>query len=702
MQWQVYMGKILVRILALIFLVYPYLVSAQIEPDSTHAEQLQQQKIENYSEQTESEFDITDLISGLEYYRKHPVNLNTADYEDLQKLGILDDIRIKNLLDHIKKNGRLLSVYELQTIEGFDAQLIEILLPYVEVNDYGKRKFNFRDITKYASNDIMFRYQRILEKATGYNEVPDSVRQEAPGSYYLGSRDKMYLKYRFNYFNNIKIGLTAEKDAGEEFFRGSNRYGFDFYSGYINLNNTGILRNVVAGDYLLQFGQGLTIWTGMSFGKSSDAVGIKKIGRGIAPSNSVYENGFMRGAAFTLVLKNFSLSGFYSRKKVDGNVISDTSENIESYISSLPEDGLHNTQLAIAKEKTVTEQIAGGHLGYKTRAFDLGVTAYTTLFSEPLHKEYEPYNRFEFSGDKNFNIGMHYSYILKNFNFFGETAIGQNLGLATFNGLMANVNKYFSLVVSYRYYQRNYQSLYSSAFSQANHSCNESGLYMGFVIKPHYKITCSAYADVYRYPWLKYQVDAPSSGYDINASLQYKPTKKIQIDLRYKFESSEKNTDDEEAVVDYLVPVHRQNFRFNIAWPVSNTVFFGNRVDVSNYRKYPHEAEWGYFLSQDIRYRNPKSPVAASFRFSVFDTKSYNSRIYIYENDVLYAYSLPSLYDKGIRYYILLQFTLGRHVNIWLRFAQTNYNDKNIISSGPNEINDHTQSEIKAQIRFKF
>jgi hypothetical protein len=512
----------------------------------------------------------------------------------------------------------------------------------------------------------------------------------------------MYLKYRFNYFNNIKIGITAEKDAGEDFFRGSNPYGFDFYSGYINVNNIGILKNLVVGDYLLQFGQGLTLWNGMSFGKSADAVGIKKSGRGIAPSNSVYENGFMRGAAFTLGLQHFSFSGFYSQKKIDGNIISDTSENIESYISSLPEDGNHNTLSAIAKEKTVSEQIMGGHFGYKTRAVDIGVTAYATRFSQPLNKEYQPYNQFEFAGDKNFDIGLHYSYILNNFNFFGETAMSQNLGLATFNGLMASLNKHISVVVSYRYYERNYQSIYSSAFSQSNSSFNESGFYTGIVIKPNYKIIFSAYADVYHFPWLKYQIDAPSSGYDINTNLQYNPTKKIRIDLRYKFENSQKNTDDEDAMVDYLVAVHRQNYRFNIAYPVSNSLLLCNRVEVTNYRKYPHEAEWGYFLSQDIRYRNPKSPVAVSFRFSVFDTKSYNTRIYVYESDVLYAYSLPSLYDKGIRYFLLLQFILGRHVDLWLRFAQTNYNYKNIISSGPNEIIGNTQSEIKAQIRFKF
>ncbi|MEI6852569.1 MAG: helix-hairpin-helix domain-containing protein [Bacteroidota bacterium] len=703
MKWQHHMIVHKLPLVAAFCFILPKIASAQVvTTDTTDAENLLKQKIENYSEQTGVEMDITDAMANLEYFKKHPLNLNIAHYEDLQQLGLLDDIHCKNLLDHIHRNGKMLNIYELQAVEGFDAQLIEMLLPYVEVKDYGQRKFNFGDIAKYGTHDLMFRYQRIIEKQKGFADVSDSLRQLAPASYYLGSPDKLYLKYRFNYINNIKIGLTAEKDAGEEFFRGTNPYGFDFYSGYLNVNNLGIVKNVIVGDYLLQFGQGLTLWNGMSFGKSADAVGIKKSGRGIAPSNSVYESGFMRGAAITLGIKNFSLSAYYSRKKIDANLISDTAENMEAYISSLPEDGLHNTLSATAKEKTVTEQIMGGHFGYKSRALEIGLTAYATLLSQALHKEYQPYNQFEFSGDRNFNIGLHYGYVLRNLNFFGETSLSRNLGLATFDGMMFNINKYLSAVVAYRYYQRNYQSLYASAFSQSSGSSNESGLYLGIAVKPRYNILFSAYADVYHYPWLKYQVDAPSSGYDINAGLQYKPTKKIQIDLRYKFENSQKNTDDAEAAVKYLVAVHRQNYLFNIAWPVSNGLTLGNKVEVANYRKFPHEAEWGYFLAQDIRYRSRKSPLAVSLRFSVFDTPSYNSRIYIYENDVLYAYSLPSLYDRGIRYYVLLQCQLGRHVDLWLRFAQTSYNNKTLISSGPNEIKGSTQTEIKAQIRVKM
>ncbi|HOY33153.1 MAG TPA: helix-hairpin-helix domain-containing protein [Bacteroidales bacterium] len=679
------------------------LKAQEVEPDSTIDEQ-QIEKIENYSEQTGAEIDYSDLLSDLEYFIKHPVNINTADFEELAELKILTDIQINNLIEHIRKNGKLLSIYELQSVQGFDNEIITHLLPYITIGlTPEKSSFNLKEMVKFGKNDLFIRYQRVLEKQDGYIDVPDSVYALSPNSHYLGSPDKIYAKYRFNYYNKVLLGFTAEKDAGEQFFKGINRYGFDYYSGFINVRNIGILKNIVLGDFNVQFGQGLTLWTGLSFGKSSEAANIKKLARGISPYSSAYESGFMRGAGFTLGIKNFELTGFYSYKNIDASVSgSDTMEYTDYVITSITEDGLHNTLSKADKKKAISEQVFGGHLAYKTKALNIGVTAYGMHLGAPLMDMVKPYNTFEFRGQNNFNIGIDYSYIVRNFNIFGETARSQNGGIATFNGIMASLDRYVSFVVAHRYYQRTYQSMFTSPFGESGNPYNETGFYTGIAIKPHYKILINAFADFYSFPWLKYLVNSPSNGFDCNVSLQYKPTKKITINLRYKFENKYTVSDDEEAAIDYNIPYSRQNYRFHISYPVSGSFTFANRVEVSRYKKNSSDPEYGYLIYQDIRYKTSKSPLSFSLRFALFDTKSYNSRMYAYENDVLYAYSIPMFYDKGIRYYLMLKYRLGRHIDIWLRFAQTFYDNKTAISSGLNEINGNKQSEIKAQVRFKF
>jgi hypothetical protein len=216
------------------------LLAQEIEPDSTT--DFQQQLIENYSEQIDAEIDYSDMISDMEYYLKHPLNINKASFEEISALKILNDIQIKNLLEHIQKNGKLLSVYELQSIEGFDVDIINLLLPYINLGmETEKSSFRFKDIFLYGTNNVFMRYQRIIEKQKGFKKVPDSLYELSPNSYYLGSPDKLYLKYRFNYNNKVMWGITAEKDAGEQFFKGIKRYGYDVYSGFIIVHKRGII-----------------------------------------------------------------------------------------------------------------------------------------------------------------------------------------------------------------------------------------------------------------------------------------------------------------------------------------------------------------------------------------------------------------------------------------------------------------------------
>ena len=91
------------------------------------------------------------------------------------------------------------------------------------------------------------------------------------------------------------------------------------------------------------------------------------------------------------------------------------------------------------------------------------------------------------------------------------------------------------------------------------------------------------------------------------------------------------------------------------------------------------------------------------FLFYLFQTDSYNAKVYAYENDVPGAYSIPAYYYRGSRFYLMLDYNITRKIEIWLRYSQTYYNNQNVISAGGlTEIDGNTKSEIKAQIRFKF
>ena len=105
---------------------------------------------------------------------------------------------------------------------------------------------------------------------------------------------------------------------------------------------------------------------------------------------------------------------------------------------------------------------------------------------------------------------------------------------------------------------------------------------------------------------------------------------------------------------------------------------------------------------QDVSYKFKSFPLNLSFRYALFDTDTYNAKLYAYENDVLYSFSIPAYYYKGTRTYLTARYQVSRNIDVWLRAAQWFYNNQESVSSGLNEIKGQSKTEVKAQIRIKF
>ena len=98
----------------------------------------------------------------------------------------------------------------------------------------------------------------------------------------------------------------------------------------------------------------------------------------------------------------------------------------------------------------------------------------------------------------------------------------------------------------------------------------------------------------------------------------------------------------------------------------------------------------------------PGRRLRLSARYALFDTDDYDTRQYVFEQDVLYAFSVPALYGRGTRAYLLAQIQATRHLTLWLRYADTHYRHQNTIGSGLDEIQGNARNEVKAQMRYRF
>jgi hypothetical protein len=663
-----------------------------------------EQLIEEIAEQAEEELDYAELYENLIVYYNYPIDLNTATHEDLRKLMFLTRFQELSIIAYREKYGGFQSLYELQFVDGLDQRSLKFLLPFVTIRKTGgEQDFKVNNALKYGKHDIMLRTQLVLQQEAGYIPVSDSILAENPDkTRYLGSPYKLYARYRYHYKDKIFWGLTAEKDQGEEFFKGTQPYGFDYYSAHFQINDIGPVKTAVLGDYKIEFGQGLTMWSGMSFGKSPDALSVMKRGRGVMRYGSTNENEFFRGQAAQFRFGSFDFTEFVSYKKIDARIPEDTLEFEEAIASSFLNTGYHRTPSELATKNKVDEFIAGGNITWRSQYLKLGATAAYLNYSNPLQKSDQPYNYYEFSGTENLNAGIDYLLGIKNITAFGEFSMSQNGGYAYLNGILFDLVPEVKFTLLHRHYEPDYQAIFAVPFSEGNKAANESGFYLGATIFPVKKWRIDAYADFWRYPFIRYRVDAPSDGSEYVLQVQYYPARNVDMYWRIKFETKEKNYSDQEYGVQQLEEYYNFRVRYNIGIRPESRIEFKTRIEYVMYKQEFSEAEHGFLLTQVINYRPFKIPLRLATHFALFNTDTYNARLYSWEPDVLYAFSVPAYYSQGARVALLLKYDIIDNFSVWLRYANTFFYDKDVIGSGLSEVQGNNKSEVKFQLRYTF
>jgi hypothetical protein len=654
-----------------------------------------------------------DLYGTLLNFYQSPLSLNTASPEELRALPLLAEKQVAALLKYRQANGPLLSIYELQAVPDWDVRTIERVAPFVTVanpSPNAARGPLWQRIKKEENNTLLLRYERVLQRRKGY--APVDTFQGRPTLRYLGSPDAVALRYRVSHAHDFSLGFTAEKDAGEPLAwrPGQNQFGPDFLSAHFVLHEQGRLKTLALGDYQLQFGQGLLLSSGLAQGKGAETItNLRRPSLGVRPYAALLENTFFRGAAATYRLApRWEATAFASRKNIDANarLATDSLAQFEEFSSSLLVTGLHRTATEIANRQRLAETVGGGHLGYLSADGNLalGLTAVGTHYGAAFQKRDEPYNRYEFSGQNNLAFGAHYSYGWRNLLLFGESGHSRGGGLGTVNGLLASLGPSVDASVLVRHYDADFHTLYGNALGENTRNINESGFYLGLKVRPLARWEVSAYFDQFRFPWLRYRVSAPGQGQDALLRVAFMPTKTSLLYLQYR--ARLKPLDLPASLTGRALPLPGQQLRHSLLLyaDVQPTARLGLRTRLqATYLRADDRQPWrrGFVLSQDATVQLA-SRVSLAARYAVFDTDDYDTRQYMFEQDVLYAISVPALYGQGTRAYAIFQAILNQHFTLWLRYTDTRYRHQSTVGSGLEQIEGNARSEVTAQVRYRL
>lgn len=695
--------------LVIIFLFFfPVISSAQVNEETLP---VVEDIIEQLQAGSESEsIDFTSLVEDLNYFALNPLNLNDATEDELGKLQFLTDFEVKSILFYMKKAGPMYTVYELQMVYGLSMEKIHLLLPFVTVSPKaGDKQIPVPKAFTNGRHQVFVRTEQIVEEQKGYSDISDSAYLANPNQRYLGSPQKLYFKYKYNYRKKVFWGITAEKDPGEDFFQGTQKNGFDYYSAHVQVNDIKLYKDALAfkticlGDYELQFGQGLVMWSGLTTGKTADVLNIKKRGYGLKRYTSVDENMFMRGAAATARFKDIDVTGFISRKKIDANIsVFDSTAGEATEVSSLQITGLHTTPNEVNDKHAIGTTAFGGNASFNQEYYKVGMSYVRYMFDVPLMTTVKPYNQYEFRGSENSGLALNYQFVYKDIHFYGEGAMSENGGIAYINGMQVKMATQMAFTLAHRSYGRDYQAYYAQPFSESGKSSNEEGIYIGTEIMPHKKIKLTGYYDMYRFPWMKATISAPGAGSDYLVQTDYFVSRNVAMMARFQHEIKSDNASGQTSDVLKTEDIDYKKLRYKISYSVLPNLKLKNRVDFVIYKKGAGDEAYGYQVYQDIVYSFQRIPLSIAARYGIFDTDTYDARIYVYETDVLYGYSIPALYDKGTRAYLMMKYTFFKNLDVWFRVAQTYYANKELIGTGLLEIQGRHKTEATVQVRYKF
>jgi hypothetical protein len=447
-------------------------------------------------------------------------------------------------------------------------------------------------------------------------------------------------------------------------------------------------------------GQGLIQWQGLAFKKSASVTAIKRQSAILRPYSSAGEFYFHRGAGITLKKNNIESTFFISYRKLGANLVNDTLSH-EEFISSLLTSGYHRTINENADKNNLAQTAIGANVTYSKRQWHISINGINYNFSAPVQKKNEPYNLYAIKGTSWYNYSVDYSYTYKNLHLFGEAAADKNMDKAFVNGALLSVDPRVDVTFLHRNISKAFQSLYGNAFTENTSPSNESGFYMGISIRPVNALQIDGYADFFKFPWLKYLVDAPSSGKEFLVQLTYTPNKLVEFYTRLKMQRKQSNESSNTTITNYLVAIPKQNWRTQVSYKVDPAINLKCRTELLWYDKGSRQ-QTGFLQLFDIAYVPMLKPYSGILRLQYFETDGYDARIYAYENDVLYSYSIPAFFDKGFRYYVSINYDLNKKFSVWLRWAQTIYDGPKIIGTGADEIPGSKKSEIKLQTRWLF
>ena len=614
-----------------------------------------------------------------ESMHESPLNINTATREELARLPFLTFEQIEDIHAYVYMHGPMLSLGELQLIGSLDYDTRQLLRLFVYAGDVPvkREKLRIDEVLRNGRNEIVARMDIPLYLRDGFRYHSPEELKRYPNRAYLGNNLSHSIRYSFNWHNRIRFGITADKDAGEPFFK-RNCSGYDFWSPYLYVKDMGVIKELVLGNFKAQFGYGLLLGGGFSTGKSMALSSMDRNTQGLKPHSSTQEYGYLRGAGVALGRGHivFTLLAAYS--PVDATLKGDT------LIGSFKEDGYHRTELEWSKKNNTSLGTLAANVRYSYRGLKYG----GTLLAEKLSLPYKERNRF---------LGLSTDCSLHRPRY----ALGAELSVLDGNiSILASQTLRFhngwSVNAFFRSYSPDYLSLHANAMSEGSVQ-NETGMLIGLT-HGNRNLKVSGYIDLFMHPEPKYGVSGQSNGMDLRAEADLKLGRRDNLFVTARFKTKQKDCK-YTGQLEYCM-----TGRYRLRWTHScrNGAELKTQLFYARYDFIAEPISNGWAITQSYSRSLFDGCLDVGLSAAAFCTESYDSGISVYETGLRYSYNYISLYGKGARVSATVKYKMGKSMQLNLKAGGIIYIDREEISSAQQRIAANHKEDISLQFIGKF
>ena len=637
--------------------------------------------------------DTYDLLCELE---QHPMDINQVTREQLELLPFLSAQQVEEMMEYLYRYGPIKSLAELRMIRSLDEGRRKLLTYFIYIDESGitksRQQYGYSRQHNYAHHELM---------ATA--RIPFYERKGDEGAY-QGYPYRHWLRYQLTYSDQLKAGIVGSQDAGEPFFAGTNRLGYDYYSVYLQLKQLGRLESLVLGNYRVSMGMGLVINNSFGLGKVSMLQNMGRSTSTLRAHSSRSSDGYLQGLAATVnITKGLTVTGFISYRAMDATL------NEDGTAATILTSGYHRTETEQEKKNNLKNTSFGGNVRYQANGYHAGLNVVGTHLNRELKPNTSALYRQHYAQGYDFlNVSADYGYVHHRFSVNGETALNRDGALATINSLSLQLGSEWSLMALYRFYSYRYTSLYANSYSDGGSVQNESGMYLGATWQPSPSWKLMAYTDFAYFPWAKYQISQSSHSWDNLVQLSY-TKKRWTFGGRYRLRIRQKDNEDRTALIsrtehrgrlsaeygrELQTPDNKRMGADNkgLGWSSRTQIDFG----FTSFK----EHERGLMISETLGFTYRWLRLNGGLGW--FHTDSYDSRVYFYELGPLYSYSVTQFTGEGVRYWLMARANIGSRLMLTAKLGTTDYFDRSTIGSSYQQINRSSQTDLDLQLRWKF